>query len=154
MFQKALLTLDRSPFSAEAIPRVADVTKTEVVVLEVLDSVADILGRSGPVAEVPAELAERITQSERAAVQQQLDAAAQQLRDLGIAQVSTAVREGRAGPEIVKLAEEEGCDVVVMSTHGRTGLMHLLMGSVAEAVVRRAPCPVLTLRVTSESAKP
>jgi nucleotide-binding universal stress UspA family protein len=48
--------------------------------------------------------------------------------------------------EIVKYAKEEGIDLIVMGTHGRPGLAHLLMGSVAEKVVRTAPCPVLTLR--------
>jgi universal stress protein A len=47
---------------------------------------------------------------------------------------------------IVGLAEKEEADLIVMGTHGRTGLMRLLMGSVAEAVVRHAPCPVLTVR--------
>lgn len=50
---------------------------------------------------------------------------------------------------IANLAHEEGVELIVMGTHGRTGLMRLLMGSVAEAVVRRAPCPVLTLRQPS-----
>jgi nucleotide-binding universal stress UspA family protein len=50
------------------------------------------------------------------------------------------------------LAADEGVDLIVMGTHGRTGLMRLLMGSVAEAVVRRAPCPVLTLRQPGEAA--
>ena len=47
---------------------------------------------------------------------------------------------------LIRLAEEEAADLIVMGTHGRTGLMRALMGSVAETVVRRAPCPVLTLR--------
>jgi len=47
---------------------------------------------------------------------------------------------------IARLAEQEGVELIVMGTHGRTGLLRLLMGSVAEAVVRRAPCPVLTLK--------
>ena len=48
--------------------------------------------------------------------------------------------------EIVKYAKSDGIDLIVMGTHGRPGLAHLLMGSVAEKVVRTAPCPVLTLR--------
>lgn len=48
--------------------------------------------------------------------------------------------------EIVKLAKQEKVDVVVLGTHGRSGLSHLLMGSVAEAVVRKAPCPVMTVK--------
>ena len=53
---------------------------------------------------------------------------------------------GRPADEIVQLAVDENVDLIVMATHGRTGLGHLLMGSVAEAVVRAAPCPVLTVR--------
>jgi nucleotide-binding universal stress UspA family protein len=48
--------------------------------------------------------------------------------------------------EILDLAEEKGCDLIVMGTHGRTGLARLFMGSVAEQVLRRARCPVLTVK--------
>lgn len=51
-----------------------------------------------------------------------------------------------ASNEIVRVAKEIGCDVVVLGTHGRTGLMRLLLGSVAEHVVRNAPCSVLTVK--------
>jgi nucleotide-binding universal stress UspA family protein len=47
---------------------------------------------------------------------------------------------------IIHVAKELGCDLIVMGTHGRTGLSRLLLGSVAEEIVRRAPCPVLTVR--------
>ncbi|MBX3415163.1 MAG: universal stress protein [Pirellulales bacterium] len=53
---------------------------------------------------------------------------------------------GEPAAEIVQLAEKEGVDLIVMGTHGRTGLKRMLMGSVAEAVVRHAPCPVFTLK--------
>ena len=53
---------------------------------------------------------------------------------------------GDPAATIANLAEEEGVDLIVMGTHGRTGLMRLLMGSVAEAVVRQAKCPVLTFK--------
>jgi nucleotide-binding universal stress UspA family protein len=49
---------------------------------------------------------------------------------------------------IIELAAADHVDLIVMSTHGRTGLSHLVMGSVAERVVRTAPCPVLTIRPT------
>ena len=51
---------------------------------------------------------------------------------------------------IVRFAESENVDMIVMGTHGRSGISRLLMGSVAEAVVRRAPCPVLTYRQPSK----
>ena len=53
---------------------------------------------------------------------------------------------GDPAAEIVRLAGQEGVDLIVMGTHGRTGLKRMLMGSVAEAVVRRASCPVLTFK--------
>lgn len=53
---------------------------------------------------------------------------------------------GSPGDELVSYAGEEKIDLIVMGTHGRTGLGRLLMGSVAEGVVRRAPCPVLTIK--------
>jgi universal stress protein A len=60
--------------------------------------------------------------------------------------VETFVRNGRPATEIVEAAGELGADLIVISTHGHTGLRHALMGSTAENVVRHAPCPVLTVR--------
>lgn len=56
------------------------------------------------------------------------------------------VAEGRPFEEIVRFAREKNIDLIVMGTHGHTGLVHLFLGSVAAKVVRRAPCPVLTVR--------
>ncbi|MGH8067093.1 MAG: universal stress protein [Candidatus Entotheonellia bacterium] len=54
--------------------------------------------------------------------------------------------------KIIQVAEAEKVDLIVMATHGRTGFSHLFMGSVAERVVRTAPCPVLTIRPTGGTA--
>jgi universal stress protein A len=54
--------------------------------------------------------------------------------------------------KIVEIAEAEKVDLIVMATHGRTGFSHLFMGSVAERVVRTAPCPVLTIRPAGGTA--
>jgi len=56
------------------------------------------------------------------------------------------VVEGDPADVILRVADEEKADLIVMGTHGRTGLTRLLMGSVAESVLRRADCPVLTYR--------
>lgn len=61
---------------------------------------------------------------------------------------------GDPAAAIARLAKEEQVELIVMGTHGRSGLLRLLMGSVAEAVVRRAPCPVLTLRQPAEMHQP
>ena len=60
--------------------------------------------------------------------------------------VIQAVVEGSPKVEIIRYARQQDIDLIVMSTHGRTGLPHIIMGSVAETVVRTAPCPVLTVR--------
>jgi len=54
---------------------------------------------------------------------------------------------GDAAEQIIQLAKDENAALIVMGTHGRTGLMRLLMGSVAEEVVRQATCPVLTIKI-------
>jgi nucleotide-binding universal stress UspA family protein len=65
----------------------------------------------------------------------------------GLDKVELAVRQHTSASEgICEFATEVGADLVVLSTHGRTGLAHLLIGSVAERVVRHCPCPVLTMR--------
>jgi len=56
------------------------------------------------------------------------------------------VRVGKPADEILRFAEEHGVDTIVMGTHGRTGIRHLLAGSVTERVVRTSPVPVLTIR--------
>jgi nucleotide-binding universal stress UspA family protein len=69
-------------------------------------------------------------------------------REAGGPDVETSIHvmEGRAVPGILEFAAEAGSDLVVIATHGLTGMAHVLLGSVAEKVVRRASCPVLTVK--------
>ena len=62
--------------------------------------------------------------------------------------VTLVVRVGSAAEEIVRFALEEAIDLIVMATHGRTGFQHMVLGSVAEKVVRLANSPVLTVKPT------
>jgi nucleotide-binding universal stress UspA family protein len=64
----------------------------------------------------------------------------------GVVAADTIVRVGSPSAEIVNLAKSMLADIIVISTHGRGGLKHVLLGSVAERVVRHAPCPVLVVR--------
>ena len=68
-------------------------------------------------------------------------------------EIVKAVSAGPAAPEIVKYAERKKIDLIALGTHGRSGLTHVLMGSVAEAVVRDAPCQVLTIGPKAKTAK-
>ena len=60
--------------------------------------------------------------------------------------IHRAVREGTPFYEIIQYARETNIDLIIMGTHGHSGLAHVLLGSVTEKVVRKAPCPVLTVR--------
>jgi nucleotide-binding universal stress UspA family protein len=66
--------------------------------------------------------------------------------DPGSPAVETAIRRGFPAEEILRYAEEQDADLVVMGTHGRTGVDRVLLGSVTERVVRRSPVPVVTVR--------
>lgn len=68
--------------------------------------------------------------------------------------VVTAVRIGAPTEEIVRYAAEQGVDLIVVGTHGRTGVTRALLGSVAENVTRHAPCPVLTVPHGAVMAEP
>jgi universal stress protein A len=83
-----------------------------------------------------------------AAARAHLEALARE-RAAGV-ECSVAVATGHAAAEIVKHAEQEKVGLIVMGTHGRTGLAHAVRGSVAEAVMRHAPCLVLTIRIKAE----
>lgn len=65
--------------------------------------------------------------------------------DAGV-EVEYFVGEGDPATELLDLARARRCDLIVIGTHGRTGIMRLLAGSVAEQMLRHAPCPVLTIR--------
>jgi nucleotide-binding universal stress UspA family protein len=73
----------------------------------------------------------------------------EELKEPGFEHATRVIRTVQTGTpfvEIVRYARDNDIDLIVMGTHGRTGLMHALIGSVAERVVRKSPCPVLTVR--------
>jgi nucleotide-binding universal stress UspA family protein len=82
------------------------------------------------------------------AAQQAAEACLQRVRDAGLA-VEHIICQGVPWQEIVQKAEDTGADLIIMGTHGRTGLQHVLLGSVAEKVVRLAPCAVLVTRLSA-----
>jgi nucleotide-binding universal stress UspA family protein len=79
------------------------------------------------------------------ACRERLTRTAGDLAEKGIA-VACQVTSGVPYLEILRMAEELHADMIVMGTHGRSGLVHLMIGSVAERVVRKAPCAVLTVK--------
>jgi nucleotide-binding universal stress UspA family protein len=72
---------------------------------------------------------------------------------MGAKSVRTAKGVGEPALEVVEFAKEGGFDLLVVGTHGRTGLRHAILGSTAERVVRRAACPVLTVHPEGAARK-
>ncbi len=96
----------------------------------------------GSVVASPKMMQELAEQAERHLAAWRVDAE----RILGAPRVAVEKAVGEPAAEIVGYAKDAGVDLLVLGTHGRTGLEHALMGSVAERVVRKARCPVLTVR--------
>ncbi len=81
----------------------------------------------------------------RQAAKLKLESIKSRYAGLGIS-IETRTEEGVPFVEIVRLAADENVDMIIMGSHGRTGIQHLLIGSVAEKVIRKAPCPVLCVK--------
>lgn len=88
---------------------------------------------------------DQLEENMRGAIEDELFQIVQYLRSEGYT-VETAVRFGDPAEEIIAFAKSEPVDLIAMATHGRTGILHLVLGSVAERVMRRAEVPVLLLR--------
>ena len=139
-----LVGTDFSEPSAVALAYGRELARTFSARLHVLHVVQDILSLPG--AEFYSASMANLQTSTEAAARDQLKAlfTEDDRSQLGVdAVVHSASNIPRA---IVEYAETAGIDLIVMGTHGRGGLAHALMGSVAERVVRDAPCPVLTVR--------
>ena len=77
--------------------------------------------------------------------QSELESLAKSFQESSV-EVETIIKSGKPFVEINEIAAEKNIDLIIIATHGHTGVEHLLFGSTAEKVVRKAPCPVLTLR--------
>jgi len=140
-FTKVLVGTDFSAPAGRAVERALDVAKRYGAHLHVVHvwEVPLIVG-----AAFVDPLNDWITPLEQAA-RSQLDGVVGALRAEGVA-VSSTLCSGVAWDRMLGLVEEVGADLVVVGTHGRTGIARALMGSIAERVVRLSPVPVLTVR--------
>jgi nucleotide-binding universal stress UspA family protein len=145
-----LLPTDFSECAARAVPfaaQLARLTGARVVCLHVVESVAPAVGWSPlgaeplPAADVGEQLADSATR--------ELPTISGSEEFAGL-EVEDVIVHGEAASEIVRVAAQRGIDLIVISSHGRTGLGRILFGSTAESVVRHAHCPVLVVKPPSE----
>jgi nucleotide-binding universal stress UspA family protein len=141
--RRILLPTDFSDSAAEALKyacALAEQFEAELHLLHVLETHVSTAPQFG----MGLALSTRIQESQQAA-----EKALKELVDTDWAAGRQIVRTTSEGPPfvgIIHYARENDIDIIVLGTHGRSGLPHILMGSVAERVVRKAPCPVLTVR--------
>ena len=143
MYQNAVVTTDGSELAAAALKHVPQVVSADgkVTVLAVVDSVGQVIAKTTPAgfelaAMTDGRLTEEIVEAQREEAQKNLDAAKAALTAGGMKNVETVILDGLPGDRIVELANERKADVVVMSTHGRSGIRRAVLGSVADHVLR------------------
>ena len=143
---KILVPIDFSHQSNVALQYAIDFARhysAELELAHVFDIGIYSLGDGSPMLD-PAQSENIVNQIER-----DLNEAKRDAITAGVGVVQTKLLQGKPDHELLRIALEDAVDLIVMGTHGHTGLRHLLMGSVAERLVRRAHCPVFTVKATA-----
>ncbi len=142
--RRVLFPTDFSEYSLKGLPYAVSLCREFGATL-VLASVAEM-----PLIlpELMPEVSDGIDSDQVAFATKNLEAMAQ---DLPSVESEVIVRSGHPPHEIVEVAAETNVDLIVIPTHGRSGILHAFLGSVAEKVTRMAPCPVLTLRPDAQA---
>jgi nucleotide-binding universal stress UspA family protein len=135
---------DDSSYALEFAEELARKFSAEILVMHVDQPLAPVMvSELSPGLDVGAM--NRIAEEQRLLALRELDKITARLRDAGL-KSRALLKVGAPFLEIINAAHSDGADLIVLGTHGRSGLAHVLMGSVAERVVRKAHCPVLTIR--------
>jgi len=149
--QRITYATDFSPSSLAAFPhalRLARVTGAEVTILHVLPALTPFVD----LGYVPQQTWSEFDATMRAKAGQEMNHLIRQAVDAGVRTTSCIVGPGLPADEIVRAVDKAKTDVLVLGTHGRTGVARLLLGSVATRVVATASCPVLTVRAAETAA--
>ena len=149
MYKQILVALDGSEFAEKIVPYVEALAKqfgsSVTLVRATMPAMALIAEMSGA-GQAPMMDPTPILEAERQETETYLSAMADRLKAEGIA-ADYKHPEGTPAEVILELARQPGVDLIAMTTHGRGGLQRAVLGSVADAVLRHAPCPVLLVRV-------
>lgn len=157
MWKRFLIPHDFSECAQRALDVAVELAATdggEITLLHI-SPLPPNLARDAMVTPPGARAPVRIDELTTAGARRQLDAIAAPLVARGglVRTQAIAIESGDASIGILEAADELGADVIVLGTHGRTGLAHLLLGSIAEKVIRSARVPVVTVRsATTEAA--
>ena len=141
MYKKILVPLDRSAGAEAALPVAADLARADQAVIRLLHvaPTPTAIVAEGRVIAYADQESERVQHISEVYLRE----AARQLAGVP---VEYAVRFGEPAEEILEEARESGAELIAMATHGRSGVARLVLGSVAEAVLRRSEVPVVLVR--------
>ena len=149
--RRILLPTDFSGCANYALPyaaAIARATQARIVCLHVVEPVVPAVGYTGLADPMPiADISEQLEDSAEREFPRLTDCE----EFMGL-EVEEVIVHGDAAAEIVRVAGEQEADLIVISSHGRTGLGRMIFGSTAEAVVRHASCPVLVVKPPQEEA--
>jgi len=147
--RRILLPTDFSGCANYALPYAAAIARAvnaTVICVNVIEPIVPAVGYTGMAEAMP--IAEMSEQMEDSAERELPDV--MRCEDLRGLKVEEVIGHGDAAAEIVRVADEQNVDLIVISSHGRTGLGRIIFGSTAEAVVRHARCPVLVVKPPPE----
>src|SRR4029434_8127899 len=120
--------------------------KASIICLNVIEPIVPTVGYSGMTEPLPiADISEQLEDSAERELPKLAEC--EEFQGLGVEEL---IVHGEAASEIVRVAKERNVDLIVVSSHGRTGLGRILFGSTAESVVRHASCPVLVVKPPQE----
>ncbi|HMN16032.1 MAG TPA: universal stress protein [Ignavibacteriaceae bacterium] len=139
--KKVLVPIDFSDYSKSALKYAVNISKlfnAEIILIYVVEPVIYPLDFSMGQIAMPSFSTEWDVRAK-----EELDKLAK--KEIN-SSVKTIIKTGKPFLEIIETAKEEDIDLIIIATHGHTGVEHIIFGSTAEKVVRKAPCPVLTLR--------
>ncbi len=147
--EKILFPTDFSEGSFHALPFAVDLSKHYNSKLYILHVIYDIAKATD--SHIPHVSSDELYKEMSAWAQGEIESCCiEEIR--GLPNVEKVVLKGIPYEEVIKFAEKQKIDMIVMGTYGRKGLERFLFGSTAERVVRRAPCPVMTVRVSEHRA--
>ncbi|MDH3604506.1 MAG: universal stress protein [Candidatus Tectomicrobia bacterium] len=146
--QHILVPIDFSAYANQALENAIELAKAlraRLTLLHVVDTM------SWGVAQAQAAIPPSVWQDLETSLAERMETSRKRVQAAGL-QVETLILHGAPSQTIIDTAQDKGADLIVMGTHGRTRLTHALVGSVAEKVVRLAPCPVWVARGTPETS--
>ncbi len=155
-YKRILMTHDASKCASAIIPYVVSLAKvydSEILLLQIIDSAKQEasgiaipnISMYPPISPLGEELL-KLTKVIKEKAKNNLNKIRKEFEDQGVMKIKMDVREGFAQEAILYVAKKEKVDLIAMSTHGRTGLGGVLLGSVAKHIIQHAECPVLTVR--------